>query len=642
MMIRKVFALLLALMMICTAAVFCPAIAEGDISWATQTDLDPDEEEEDDINDEPRDIAVPFAWVDDNNAYGCRPESVDVHLFADGEEVASVTVKAGEQGYVFTGLPSYDHDKKQYISYTISTGTVSNPYRIVITEYSVACVYDPGLAEKCTLTGHVTWDHGDSGTGWQPESVAIFLERGGKTVKTALASVVNKWTAVFADMPGSAGDYRMTIQDIKGYDRVNVETRDTNVNFTLRRWADFPDPNLMPEPDPIPIPEPEIGPASRETVGTQDGGLPPSAGEDGDDPDEEEEPDPVYRDFPVVAFWDDMQDRDGNRPDSINVRLYADGVEVDSHILTHAENFQYVFIDKPEFKEDGRTRINYTISVDDVPIYATRIYGHHILMEATPELTSATASVIWNDDGNSRGYRPFSLAVSLVNSANPDAEAYVFLLSDENGWTATVNNLPTVVNVRKVAYILRPQMPVGYWLVRKAEDGNNAVFTFMINYEEDAYVPAQVAGGAESGSDSGRSEAVVKFVPAAVTEEAAALMERISGAQVAGDVLSALGGDIAAQIPAGYTRVAESGAVKLTGFSGGSGNKDVVYRSGNTYAAGETVYAVMILPAEDGEQYWIAEGTGLADGSLRFACGAEMLKNLADRTFVMLLLKKAE
>ncbi len=48
------------------------------------------------------------------------------------------------------------------------------------------------------------------------------------------------------------------------------------------------------------------------------------------------------------------------------------------------------------------------------------------------------------------------------------------------------------------------------------------------------------------------------------------------------------------------------------------------------------------IPAEDGEQYWIAEGTGLADGSLRFACGAEMLKNLADRTFVMLLLKKTE
>ena len=135
---------------------------------------------------------------------------------------------------------------------------------------------------------------------------------------------------------------------------------------------------------------------------------------------------------------------------------------------------------------------------------------------------------------------------------------------------------------------------------------------------------------------------MVKFVPAAVTEEAAALMERISGAQVAGDVLSALGGNIAAQIPAGYTRVAESGAVKLTGFSGGSGNTDVVYQSGNTYAAGETVYAVMILPAEDGEQYFIAEGTGLADGSLRFACGMEMLKKLADRTFVMLLLKKAE
>ena len=36
-------------------------------------------------------------------------------------------------------------------------------------------------------------------------------------------------------------------------------------------------------------------------------------------------------------------------------------------------------------------------------------------------------------------------------------------------------------------------------------------------------------------------------------EEAAVLMERIAGAQVAGNVLSALGGDIAAQIPAGYS-----------------------------------------------------------------------------------------
>ncbi|MBR0512745.1 MAG: Cna B-type domain-containing protein [Clostridia bacterium] len=637
MMTRKVFALLLALIMICTAAVFCPGFAEDDTSWATQTDLDPDEEEEDDINDEPRDIAVPFAWVDDNNAYGCRPESVDVHLFADGEEVASATVKAGEQGCAFTGLPSYDHEKKQYISYNISTGTVSNPYRIVITEYSIACVYDPGLAEKCTLMGHVTWDHGDSGTDWQPESVALSLERGGKTVKMALASATTNWTAVFTDMPGNAEEYRMTIQGIKRYDLEKVETRGTEVDFTLKiDVGGF-------KPEPAPVPEPEIGPASRETVGTQDGGLPPSVGTDGDDPGEEEEPDPVYLDFPVVAFWDDMQDRDGNRPDLITVRLYADGVEIASHVLTHAENFQYVFSALPVFKEDGRTRINYTISVGEVPMYATRIYGHHILMEATPELTSATASVIWNDDGNSRGYRPFSLAVSLVNSANPDAEAYVFLLSDENGWTATVNNLPTVVNGRKSTYSMRPQMPVGYWLVSKAEDGNNnTVFTFMINYEEDAYVPAQVAGGAESGSDSGRSEAVVKFVPAVVTEEAAVLMERIAGAQVAGNVLSALGGDIAAQIPAGYTRVAESGAVKLTGFSGGSGNTDVVYRSGNTYAAGETVYAVMILPAEDGEQYFIAEGTGLADGSLRFACGAEMLKNLADRTFVMLLLKKAE
>jgi len=49
------------------------------------------------------------------------------------------------------------------------------------------------------------------------------------------------------------------------------------------------------------------------------------------------EPDAEFIDVPVSKTWADNNNADGNRPDSVTVRLYADGVEVASHVLTAAE-----------------------------------------------------------------------------------------------------------------------------------------------------------------------------------------------------------------------------------------------------------------------------------------------------------------
>ena len=51
------------------------------------------------------------------------------------------------------------------------------------------------------------------------------------------------------------------------------------------------------------------------------------------------EPDAEFVNIPVTKSWNDNYDADGNRPESITVRLFADGVEVDSHVLIPAEGW---------------------------------------------------------------------------------------------------------------------------------------------------------------------------------------------------------------------------------------------------------------------------------------------------------------
>ena len=82
---------------------------------------------------------------------------------------------------------------------------------------------------------------------------------------------------------------------------------------------------------------------------------------------------------------------------------------------------------------------------------------------------------------------------------NGDEVVKVVILSDENGWTQTVNNLPAIVNGQRVTYTWIEQESLNYYLAAKAEDGNNAVFT-NASWErppvEEAKVPKKAPGNA--------------------------------------------------------------------------------------------------------------------------------------------------
>ncbi|HIY63455.1 MAG TPA: Cna B-type domain-containing protein [Candidatus Mediterraneibacter surreyensis] len=88
--------------------------------------------------------------------------------------------------------------------------------------------------------------------------------------------------------------------------------------------------------------------------------------------------------------WDDADNQDGKRPESITIRLYANGEEAGGHVqtVTAADGWSWKFTDLPKF-EDGE-EIIYTISEDQVSGYQPEIDGYDITNSHTPVKTEST------------------------------------------------------------------------------------------------------------------------------------------------------------------------------------------------------------------------------------------------------------
>ena len=93
-----------------------------------------------------------------------------------------------------------------------------------------------------------------------------------------------------------------------------------------------------------------------------------------------------------LKMWKDNGDADGIRPDSITVRLYADGEEVSSVEINEQCGWKYFFPDKPVYKTDGgnKTKIVYTVQEDDVEGYEAQYNGYNIINKRVAELGELT------------------------------------------------------------------------------------------------------------------------------------------------------------------------------------------------------------------------------------------------------------
>jgi hypothetical protein len=76
------------------------------------------------INEATADVKVTKVWNDDNDARGVRPDSVTVHLWADGADTGKELTLDSSNGWAsaFSGLPVYDATDGHAIAYTVREG----------------------------------------------------------------------------------------------------------------------------------------------------------------------------------------------------------------------------------------------------------------------------------------------------------------------------------------------------------------------------------------------------------------------------------------------------------------------------------------------------------------------------------------
>ena len=277
------------------------------------------------------DIEGAKTWNDENNRDGIRPESIEIHLLADGvlvENGVKTVTAADEWKWSFTNLPKYADGKE--IVYTIeeviTAGTLAAElYEIVVDGYNVINTYIP---ETVDIEGQKIWDDNDNAAGARPASIVVNLLADGLVVDTMTVTAENNWAYAFRNLrkylDGKEIVYTVSEQQVEGYtpsiDGYNITNRYT----------------------------------------------------------------PGYTYLAGNKVWNDGDDVDGLRPNSVTIRLYRDGEMIRTAQANVGNNWTFMFTDLPIAAADGHEYL-YTITEDGVMGYTSTINGTTVVNTHTPE-----------------------------------------------------------------------------------------------------------------------------------------------------------------------------------------------------------------------------------------------------------------
>lgn len=175
----------------------------------------------------------------------------------------------------------------------------------------------------------------------------------------------------------------------------------------------------------------------------------------------------------TTKVWSDNNNQDGKRADSVNVHLYANGVDTGKSQILSADNnwtcnWTALYDDISPVDEDG-VPIVYTFLEDEVPGYMLSVgkqtndgaSKYTLTNKHTPEKVSLTVNKKWDDNDNAAGARPDEITVKLyregvllrTQKVTPNASG---------GWSYTFANLDKYKDGVEVNYSVEEEYVPGY------------------------------------------------------------------------------------------------------------------------------------------------------------------------------------
>lgn len=381
----------------------------------------------------PRDIEVSGTktWVDTDNIYG-RPDSITVNLYADGEYVKSVTTnEENNWNYSFTGLPEYKNGN--IINYTITENAVKD-YDTTYNGFNITNTYNP---ETIDISGTKTWDDADNQDGKRPDEITVNLLANGQIVERAVVTSDDEgnWNFEFKDLVkyanGEEIEYTLEEVSVDGYETVIEDFNITNTHT------------------------------------------------------------PEKVSFKVQKTWDDFDNNDGIRPESITVNLLANGIVVATEEITANNGWTYTFENFDKYANG--TAIEYTVEEDAVKGYTPTINkvtadtteetSFDIVNTHEKETIDITVNKIWNDFENMYKTRPESITVRLYGN---DILIDTAVITADMNWMYTFKGLFKYELGKLITYTLVEDEVMGY---ETSYDGTTIINTYIKKEEPNKVKP---------------------------------------------------------------------------------------------------------------------------------------------------------
>ena len=260
-------------------------------------------------------VSVDKIWNDADNQDGVRPASISVQLLANGVKQGEPVELNAANNWHYEWKDLYRYEKKSVIVYSVAE--VNAPEGYVVTYGStdryaltITNTYEP---EKTSYRVSKIWEDGSDKDGIRPASISVQLLANGTVADTVTLTAAGDWTHTWTGLDRYENGKEIV------YSVAEVEVADYTVAYDTT--------------------------TAGTTIITNT-----------------HESDNTY--IHVKKIWDDDDNKNGKRPDSVTVTLYANGTAIRTAKLT-APTWKVVWEDLDK-SVDGKD-IVYTVDETPVP-----------------------------------------------------------------------------------------------------------------------------------------------------------------------------------------------------------------------------------------------------------------------------------
>jgi len=384
-------------------------------------------------------ISVEKEWLDNDDAYETRPDSITVNITGSNGSLYVVTLSdENEWSDTLSELPKYDSTGTE-ITYEVTEETVEGYTGDVVENDDGTYIITNTLTGETKISVEKEWDDDENENNNRPESITVTVTGSDGNTYTLTLSAENEWSDTLSELPkydstGTEITYTVTEAEVAGYDGEVAENADGSYTIT----------NTLQKTN-----------------------------------------------ITATKVWSDSENRDGIRPDSVQVQLKANGEDVGVAVTLSEDNeWTCTWEDLPvyangeeitytveEVEPDG-----YTVSGGDtlVPVTdedgnETGDYNVYLVNTHEDEKTQITVNKEWQDD-NDDSARPGSVTVKLL--ANGETSGDAVTLDESNSWSYTWEDLYCYEDGQKIEYTVEETAVDGYdtavsELVPDYDDENN-------------------------------------------------------------------------------------------------------------------------------------------------------------------------